>query len=289
MVLYPLKFANYLIHKSKGNIGAHVSSIVTEQGLLHYESIGRGQPIILLHGWINSWDVWRDSMIALAKTRAYRVYALDFWGFGDSGKSTRTSSDSFQINSYVEMVNQFMDSLGIIEAPVFGHSMGGTVALQIALSHPNRVNKVAVVGSPVLGTSLNPFLRLAGYGAIAKLIWHYPFLLNTIMRILLAKDSKEVRTMIFRDVQRTTMESFFRSIGDLRETDLRQDLPQLNIPTLGIYGKHDNIVSPSNADLLSEGRPNATVSMMNRSRHFPMIDEPELFLNALTSFLNNGQ
>ncbi|MFO7682396.1 MAG: alpha/beta hydrolase [Chloroflexota bacterium] len=264
-----------------------MSSIVTEQGLLHYESIGRGQPIILLHGWINSWDVWRDSMITLAKTRAYRVYALDFWGFGDSAKGAKTPSDSFQIISYVDMVRQFMDSLGIQEAPVFGHSMGGTVALQIALAHPERVSKVAVVGSPVLGTSLNPFLQLAGYGIIAKLIWRYPFLLHSIMRILLAKDSKKVRSMISRDVQRTTIESFFRSIGDLRATDLRSELPNLNIPTLGIYGKHDNIVSPTNAELLSEGRPSAQVSLMQYSRHFPMIDEPTLFMDTLTHFLSN--
>jgi pimeloyl-ACP methyl ester carboxylesterase len=187
------------------------------------------------------------------------------------------------------MVNQFMDSLGIQESPIFGHSMGGTVALQIALAHPERINKVAVVGSPVLGTSLNPFLQLAGYGAIAKLIWRYPFLLHSIMRVLLAKDSKKVRSMISRDVQRTTIESFFRSIGDLRETDLREELPRLNIPTLGIYGKHDNIVSPSNAELLSQGRPNAEVAMMQKSRHFPMIDEPDLFMETLTNFLNNGQ
>lgn len=264
-----------------------MSSIVTEQGLLHYESIGRGQPIILLHGWINSWDVWREPMIALAKTRIYRVYALDFWGFGDSGKGAKTSSDSFQIGSYVNMVSQFMDSLGIQESPVFGHSMGGTVALQIALAQPNRINKVAVVGAPVLGTSLNPILQLAGYGAIAKLIWRYPFILHSIMRILLAKDSKKVRNMISRDVQRTTIESFFRSIGDLRETDLREKLPNLTIPTLGIYGKNDNIVSPSNAKLLSQSRPNAEVSIMNHSRHFPMIDEPELFMETLTKFLNN--
>lgn len=182
-----------------------------------------------------------------------------------------------------------MDSLGIQEAPVLGHSMGGTVALQIALAQSERVSKVAVVGSPVLGTSLNPFLQLAGYGVIAKLIWRYPFLLHSIMRILLAKDSKKVRSMISRDVQRTTIESFFRSIGDLRETDLRQDLPHLNMPTLGIYGKNDNIVSPSNADLLSAGRPASKVSIMQYSRHFPMIDEPALFMETLTKFLSNGQ
>jgi pimeloyl-ACP methyl ester carboxylesterase len=265
-----------------------VSSIVTEQGLLHYESIGRGQPIILLHGWINSWDVWRDSMIALAQTRTYRVYALDFWGFGDSAKGSRSAASEFRIASYVEMVHQFMNALGMQKAPIFGHSMGGTVALQMALTHPERVDKVAVVGSPILGNSLNPFLQLAGYGSIAKLIWRYPIILHSIMRILLAKDSKKVRKMISRDVQRTTIESFFRSIGDLRETDLRADLPTLNLPTLGIYGVHDNIVSPANADLLTNNTTHTHIMMMQYSRHFPMIDEPDLFIQTLHGFLTNG-
>ena len=265
-----------------------MSSIVTEQGILHYESIGRGQPIILLHGWINSWDVWREFMISLAETKRYRVYALDFWGFGESAKDSKAASSSFQISSYVEMVHQFMDVLGIQNAPIFGHSMGGTVALQMALTYPERVKKVAIVGSPVLGTSLNPFLRLAGNGSIAKLIWRYPFILNSIMRVLLARDSKKVRQMIFRDVQRTTMESFFRSIGDLRDTDLRQRLAELDLETLGIYGVHDNIVSPTNAAMISNGVKVAQVMMMEKSRHFPMIDEPTKFTQTLNEFLNNG-
>ncbi len=265
-----------------------MSSIVTEQGILHYESIGRGQPIILLHGWINSWDVWRDLMIALAKTGQYRVYALDFWGFGDSAKVSNASSTSFQINSYVEMVRQFMDSLGIQQVPILGHSMGGTVALQISLTYPSRVEKVAIVGAPIIGSSLNPFLQLAGYGSIAKLIWRYPILLHSIMRLLLARDSKKVRGMIFRDVQRTTIESFFRSIGDLRDTDLRSKLPTLNLPILGVYGVKDNIVSPSNADLLRDGVQTSQVTMLSRSRHFPMTDEPSLFLETVEHFLSNS-
>lgn len=265
-----------------------MSSIVTQQGILHYESIGRGEPVILLHGWINSWDVWRDSMIALARTGAYRVYALDFWGFGDSATGTRASTSSFQIASYVEMVIQFMETLGIQQTPIFGHSMGGTVALQLALTHPTRISKVAVVGSPIFGRSLNPFLQLAGYGVIAKMVWRYPFLLNSIMHILLAGDSKEVRAMIFRDVQRTTIESFFRSIGDLRETDLRNRLPQLEIPALGIYGTKDNIVSPNNAKYLRAGGQKNQIAMMAKSRHFPMIDEPENFMTSLSKFLQTS-
>jgi len=265
-----------------------MSSIVTEQGILHYESIGRGQPIILLHGWINSWDVWRDMMIALAKTGRYRVYALDFWGFGDSAKLANSQNTSFHIDSYAEMVRQFMDSLGIQQAPIFGHSMGGTVALQVSLTHPSRVERVAVVGSPIIGSSMNPFLQLAGYGSIAKLVWRYPILLHSIMRLLLAKDSKKVRGMIFRDVQRTTIESFFRSIGDLRNTDLRSKLVSLDLPALGIYGMKDNIVSPSNAQLLQAGVRASKVSILQRSRHFPMTDEPDVFLETINNFLSNS-
>ena len=73
-----------------------MSSIVTEQGILHYESIGRGRPVILLHGWINSWDVWRDVMISLAREGQHRVYALDFWGFGDSAKAANAAAATFQ-------------------------------------------------------------------------------------------------------------------------------------------------------------------------------------------------
>jgi pimeloyl-ACP methyl ester carboxylesterase len=226
-------------------------------------------------------------MIALTDKESYRVYALDFWGFGDSANGSR-AGNHFQISSYVEMVHQFMDTLGILNAPVAGHSMGGTVALQLALSYPERIKKVAVIGAPIIGSSLNPFLKLAGYGWIAEFVWRYPVILTLMMRMLLSGDSKRVRQMIFRDIKRTTIESFFRSIGDLRDTDLRNDLPRLDLPTLGIYGRSDNIVSPSNAQLLTNGVANAEIMMMEKSRHFPLLDEPEKFVNTMTQFLRTN-
>lgn len=271
-----------------------MSSIVTEQGLLlHYQSIGRGEPVILLHGWVNSWRVWRDSMLALRDTGKYRVYTLDFWGFGESSKgSTNTSAaiptSSFEIDSYVEMVYEFMEKLGIQEATILGHSMGGTVALKMALAHPDRVKKVAVVGSPVVGTSLNTLLRLAGNGQVAKLVWQFPIIRQTILRLLLQKDTDNIREMISDDLEQATLESFFRSIGDLGATDLRTQLSSLQIPTLGIYGTNDNIVSPKNAVWLQDTMRSAQIAMMEHSRHFPMVDEPKKFLYSLDHFLNNG-
>jgi pimeloyl-ACP methyl ester carboxylesterase len=118
-----------------------MSSIVTDQGIVHYEAYGRGEPVVLLHGWLGSWGYWLDTMEALG--RYYRLYALDFWGFGDSGKRR----ERYLVTDFVDLVEQFMERLGIVRAPIIGHSMGGTVALSVALGHPQLVSKVAVVGS----------------------------------------------------------------------------------------------------------------------------------------------
>jgi pimeloyl-ACP methyl ester carboxylesterase len=261
-----------------------MSSIVTSQGLVHYEAYGRGRPVILLHGWINSWGVWQEEMIQLAERGGYKVYALDFWGFGESAKA---KTPPFKLASYVDMVDQFMETLGILRAPVLGHSMGGTVALRLALDKPDRVTRVAVVGSPINGNSLNFFLKLAGIDWIAHTVWRMPLLLRTVVLLNTLGDSKRVRTMILRDVEKTSIESFFRSIGDLHSTDLREALRRLKIPTLGVYGKADNIVNPNQAGVLADAVSEARVHVMNRSRHFVMLDEPEAFHQVVYDFLKS--
>lgn len=263
-----------------------MSSIVTDQGIVHYEVAGRGRPVILLHGWINSWDVWRASMIEFAERGGYKVYALDFWGFGESAKD---KAPPFKLDSYVQMVDQFMETLGIGQAPVFGHSMGGTVTLRLALERPQRVSQFGIVGSPINGVSLNTFLKLAGVPWIAHLIWRIPITLRLVMWIILAGDSKRVRDMIFRDVNKTSTESFFRSIGDLHHTDLRPRLAQIEVPSIGIFGVHDNIVHPNQSRLMEAGIRGAQVEMFHGSRHFVMLDEPERFNNLLLDFLQRHQ
>ena len=259
-----------------------MSSIVTDQGIVHYEAHGRGSPVILLHGWINSWDVWRDTMLAIPKLGRYKVYALDFWGFGESAKQ---KTPPFQIKSYADMVSQFMEIMGIWEAPIFGHSMGGTVTLTLALNDPERTKKVGIVGSPINGESLNIFLKLSGVSWIARLAWRVPAIKWLVMWIVLAGDSSRVRKMIFRDMSKSNAESFFRSIGDLHRTDLRAQMYKLSVPTLGVFGARDNIVNPNQSQVLAKGVPQARVEIMKGSRHFPMLDEPDRFIQIVQEFL----
>lgn len=261
-----------------------MSSIVTNQGIVHYETYGQGQPVILLHGWLGSWGYWLDTMEALGHN--YRLYALDFWGFGDSGKRR----DRYLIGDFVDLVDQFMDRLGIVQAPIVGHSMGGTVALSLALSRPNRVCKVVVVGSPVVGDSLNIFLRLAGRPWIAYIVWQMPTALRWGIKLFSPKITREWRkwyNMQIQDLSRTTLEAFFSSIGSLRRVDLRPKLSVLHTPVMSVNGVGDNVVNPNQAAIIKRYVSGARIEMMAHSRHFPMLDEPEVFNEQLHSFLRN--
>jgi pimeloyl-ACP methyl ester carboxylesterase len=258
-----------------------LSSIVTNQGVVHYEAYGRGRPVILLHGWLGSWGCWLGTMEALAPH--YRAYALDFWGFGESDKRR----ESYNVLDFVSLVDQFMERLGIQSAPIIGHSMGGTVALNLALDRPKRAEKVAVVGSPVDGRSLNIFLKLAGYPWIAFLVWNSPSLLRLGIKLFapwIAGSWSEWYTLLMRDLSKMTLESFLWSIHSLHHTDLRPRLGTLRMPALGVYGRGDKIVDPRQSKLFDR-IANSRVEMLNGSRHFPMLDEPEKFYSVVSSFL----
>lgn len=257
-------------------------TLVTEQGVIHYETLGRGRPVLLLHGWLGSWALWRSTIEILSKE--FRVYALDFFGFGES--IDRTSN--FSVDNFIALVDQFMDRMGIARAPLVGHSMGGTVSLGTAIRHPEKVVKVTVIGSPIQGNSLNLLLKISGNRGTARVFWTAPTLLRLFLRgygYWVARDGGKVGKMISDDTSKTTVDSFFQSIGTLRETDLRTQLGDLTLPILGIYGKYDRIVSPKQAKVLKQYAPHSQIGWFEGSGHFPMMDEPDRFHDSVREFL----
>jgi pimeloyl-ACP methyl ester carboxylesterase len=218
--------------------------------------------------------------------RGYKTYALDFWGFGDSAKQ-----GSFTVDEYVEMVDQFMERMGLVRAPVMGHSMGGTVTLSLALDHPDRVSKLSIIGSPIVGSGLSLLLKISGYQQVGWLLYSTG-LLPFIMKALAFSFTKDWRTlmgMFERDLSRTTMESFSKSIRDLRETDLRPRLHELQVPTMGIFGRKDNIVTPKQGEVLKKYVDRNVVHYFEGAGHFPMLDETDEFHAKIYSFLNDTE
>ncbi|HEX9018491.1 MAG TPA: alpha/beta hydrolase [Anaerolineaceae bacterium] len=259
-----------------------MSSITTDQGILHYEVYGRGRPVILLHGWLGSWGLWQETMTFLGQY--YRTYALDFWGFGESGKKRNT----YMVQDFVSLVDQFMDKLGIIQAPLVGHSMGGTVSLAVALQYPERVQKVTIIGSPVVGSSLALPLKVAGYRQIAWLLFSMFGAFRGAMRLASPYICGDPRfpDMMDRDLSKTTLESFLVSISSLRRTDLRPEISKITVPVMGMFGDRDNIVNPRQWQALQTGLPASRIERFRKAGHFIMLDEPQDFMQKLKSFLD---
>ena len=217
--------------------------------------------------------------------RYYRTYALDFWGFGESGKKRET----YAVQDFVGLVDQFMEQLGIMHAPLVGHSMGGTVSLSVAIRYPERVSKVVVVGSPIVGSSLAPLLKIAGYRTSAFVLFNMMGPFRAFMKYyyshVICSDPR-FPDMMDRDLSRTTLESFLLSIASLRRTDLRPMLDQVKVPAMGMYGDRDKVVHPRQWQPMQKGIPQAHIERFPRAGHFPMLEEPQLFSEKLKLFLD---
>lgn len=120
-----------------------MSAITTEGNLIHYEVLGRGRPVILVHGWIGSWRYWIPTMQVLQLK--YRVYALDLYGFGDSAKNPQR----YSLEQQVTLLDTFMKELGIPKVALVGHGLGALVVAEYARRTPENVPRVMITGAPL--------------------------------------------------------------------------------------------------------------------------------------------
>ncbi len=263
-------------------------SFNTTQGLVHYEVYGSGPPVILIHGWTQAWNTWRSTIEVFSNQ--YRMYAPDLWGFGESEKDRRSS---FEVSDFVELIPQLMDHLGMAKVPIMGHSMGGTTALGIALKYPDRVKKVAVVGSPINGQSLSFFLHLAGMKLIASLMLAGPNapLLRAFLwswsPFVTPQNPRMFYDMAVGNSSGFSLTSFFSSIASLRRTNLTGRLKDITVPAMGVYGARDVVVNPSEVKYFKGPIPGGRFVWIKNAGHFPMWDTPDEFARAFNDFMQN--
>ncbi|MCS6870501.1 MAG: alpha/beta hydrolase [Anaerolineae bacterium] len=121
-----------------------MSAITIENDLVHYEALGRGRPVILVHGWLGSWRYWVPTMQHLSGK--YRAYALDLWGFGDSGKD----ANKYAVKDQVNLLYKFFESMGIRKAVLVGHSLGAAVCLNFARQYPEFTHRLFLISLPLV-------------------------------------------------------------------------------------------------------------------------------------------
>lgn len=120
-----------------------MSAITIGGDLIHYEKLGRGRPVILVHGWIGSWRYWIPLMQRLHTS--FSVYTLDLIGFGDSSKN----NDHYSVEKQVDMLETFLVQLGIPKSAMIGHGLGAMVILQFSLRNPDKVARMLLSSMPL--------------------------------------------------------------------------------------------------------------------------------------------
>jgi 4,5:9,10-diseco-3-hydroxy-5,9,17-trioxoandrosta-1(10),2-diene-4-oate hydrolase len=251
--------------------------------------------LVLLHALGESAQDWRWVLPELART--HRVYAPDLPGFGDSTKPVADYSPSF----FARFVTAFLDVLKVERTVIAGNSLGGLIALHLALSEPSRVEVLGLIDSAGLGQEVNYALRqptLPGQGELAVILGKTPLgaTVRTWLRVpLLFARPNRVPTEWFEEQQRLTqLPGFLEAVvaalraqvnfEGQREVLLEQ-LPQLQMPTLVIWGASDRIFPKSQAQEAIARLKQGSLEIIADCGHLPHIERPGDFVAALGVFL----
>ena len=242
-----------------------MSAVILESSLAHYEALGRGKPLLFLHGWLGSWRYWVPTMVALSSS--YRAYALDFWGFGDSDKN-RTR---YSIDSYVAQVALFMQQMGLPRLPLVGHGLGGIVALHFAERYPEQVEQVLLSNVPFTAENMNRTLLGFNGGD------------NPAARILGRRlnDYQEVAL----EAAKTDGDAVVSTLRSAAQEDLESLLEDLEIPVMLLYGSQDPLIQVPADEVMEELAENVNVLLLEGVQHFPMLEDPSRFTRLVLNFL----
>src|SRR5215208_2719045 len=225
---------------------------------IRYLTVGEGQPLVLLHGAGDNALDWQWVMPALAAT--YRVYAPDLPGSPDSVRPAAEYSPAF----FEQFTAGFLDALGIERAVFIGNSLGGLIALRLALSQPARITALVLVDSAGLGHVVNPAftsVNVPGLAEAAMPFWRTPIGANqrawgrtallfahtpeNVPRQWIAEQCRLALSSGYLEAHLTVLRTLVRPLGQ-REM-LVDRLPSLEVPTLVIWGARDRVFPESQA------------------------------------------
>ncbi len=263
--------------------------------LIRYLTAGEGPPLLLLHALGESALDWRWVLSDLART--HRVYAPDLPGFGDSAKPAADYSPAF----FERVAAAFLDALEVERTAVIGNSLGGLIALRLALSESSRISALALIDSAGLGREVSSALKwpaLPGYGEAAITLSKTP--LGATQRawlripLLFARPERVPPEWIEEQYRLSQLPGFSQAVvaalraqvdpGGQREV-LLDRLPSLEIPTLVVWGESDRIFPVSQArDAVAHLRE-GSLELVPDCGHLPHVERPERFVAALDRFL----
>ena len=247
---------------------------------LHIESIGRGHPLVLLHGWGMHSGIWHSLLPEL--TKHYQIILVDLPGFGRS---------SHVLLDFEENLNELADKLPA-KFSLLGWSLGGLIATSFALRYPERVSHlINVCSSPKFVAQDNwPGMSQSVFGQFeSKLRQDFRQTLRDFLSLQLTKSQRgHYKALLDLLVEHPPHElALHTGLTWLSTLDLRTELELLAMPCLFIYGRLDAIVSAQQMQAMQQAMPHFTYKLYPKCAHLPFLTNQANFEQDLLFFLEN--
>jgi pimeloyl-ACP methyl ester carboxylesterase len=250
-----------------------------------FETEGQGSPVVLVHGFGMTREMWDWQWPAL--TGRFQTVRYDLLGHGASAKPKE--KDAYSLGRFADQLAALMDELALPQAALVGFSLGGMIVRAFALAHPERVTALAILNSAHGRTEEERAAILIRVEQVARegpqatvdaalMRWFtpsygasHPEVLDRVRRWILAND-REVYPLIYRVLAE----------GD---AELAEAVAAIRSPTLVMTGGEDHGNSPDMARRMAALIPGARCEIVPGLRHMGLAEEPEAFNGPLLSFL----
>jgi pimeloyl-ACP methyl ester carboxylesterase len=267
---------------------------------VHVLEAGRGAPLVMLHGGGAFAGLWASLMAELQDR--FRCLALDRPGHGLSYRVDYRRVDDYRAEACA-FVERSLDELGLERATLVGSSMGGFFSLAFALKHPERVERLVLLGAPAgLDRALPLMIRLLGTAAVGPVLWRTVARpsrrgMGRLFRGLLVADGNKVSDLLVdcgvashaipgADVAWLSLLRRFLDLRGVRDgCYLRDEVAALAVPTHFVWGERDAFAPPTSGQELAKVMPAARITVVPKAGHLPWIDAPQACAIAMEGLM----
>ena len=280
--LFPETLFTLAVTAGRHSAGLMKKEIQVDDHKVVYLEGGKGQSILLLHGFAANKDNW----IRFAKylTNDYHVVIPDIPGFGES---SQMQSENYSVENQLRRINRFTETLKLEKFHLAGNSMGGMLAGMYGAIYPQKVLTLALlapggVGSPnpsevaiLLQKGMNPLLtgNTGDFDRLIKLCFAKPPFIPSPFKKVLAADA-----VAHRDFNKKIWGDMFGTLtketSSAKENLLKPYLPQIQAPVLIIWGDTDKILDVGGVSQLEKNLRNYHTVIMINTGHIPMLEKP---------------
>lgn len=242
---------------------------------LRYLEAGQGQPVILLHGLGAVKEVWMANLGPLSAK--YHVYALDQVGFGHSDKPLL----DYKVATFSDFLFGFMHAQNLNKATLVGNSLGGWIAVDFALHHPEMVDKLVLVDAAGL-----PWAKMVAVNLNPSSVEETRVLLESLFydkKMVTDDFVTQVFTNHVHNNDSYTIHQTFA--GFMQNQFIDSKLASIHAPTLIIWGHDDELIPASEGEKFRAGIAGAKLVVFDQCGHVPQIEKAADFNKALLNFL----